>query len=760
MRRALIPAIPLLFGFATCSSTPLLSTTPLQTALRSHAVDCEPESATAQLLHTGFEPGQAVAVGDLHDDNAAEIFLGDPELAVSGGRSGGVDIRELRDDGSATPQFGHGAHLEPPDHAGEFGASLLTADLDGDGRVELIVGAPGTSCGSDVGMAHDVGAVYVFRAGRDHWRDLDCVMALCNPSGTDPHLDYGEGDRFGQSLAVGDYNGDGAPDLAVGAPGAGRFDTGEVVVASLDVAGAPAGLDCSHATWRTVLPDPLRLLPPSTSTVAQFGFGLGTGRFSEDARTDQLVVATAGRPRQSAATPASSDAAGLTWFSFRANQPTPFVDTPWSAASVKFERASHGSTPSAFGGSLAVGDLDGDGLDDVVAGDVEGAGGGGEVCVALSDPAETQFCRAAGDFALTAQLSAPGFGASVAVGHFDGASRSVDFSAAETAGATQEALLDIAIGHPEANVVLVSYGDGIEEPLSVDRDARSTTLLEPPGLAPQAGFGQALVAAWLPPHGTGIDDLVVTAPRAGGATTTGAVHVTRAAETFRWWDDLDYALEQDGLTVELDFGELTERVKSRGEVQVLLASEDDEVVWLPLNEDCGTPDEKPSAACDNAPTDGDEPGCYFPVPRGVFDFVDGERARVDRLFPGKACEQLGAQVGPGELLCQDLVVQIGPAAADPEALAEAPGIACDGSGPTSWYAGPVADLSQAELDGLCGENACLVGHVTLERGIRNGTPHWALDATLTTLDGGGELCLGERPEFEARQAPAPSECDL
>ncbi len=95
----------------------------------------------------------------------------------------------------------------------EFGSSLSAGrDLDGDGEPDLLVGAPLANVSGQV----DVGKAYLFRGGGtlDHLPDLIFTGQL-------------SGDRFGKSVGIGfDWNGDGYADMAVGASG---FDNGESV---------------------------------------------------------------------------------------------------------------------------------------------------------------------------------------------------------------------------------------------------------------------------------------------------------------------------------------------------------------------------------------------------------------------------------------------------------------------------------------------------------------------------------------------------
>ncbi|MDO0913641.1 FG-GAP-like repeat-containing protein [Streptomyces sp. DT2A-34] len=87
-----------------------------------------------------------------------------------------------------------------------FGRTVAAADLDRDGYADLLVGAPG----EDVGDAESRGSVTVVWGG---------PSGLKGGANIAPPTGYGEDRiycRFGMSLAAGDMNGDGAPEVGIG----------------------------------------------------------------------------------------------------------------------------------------------------------------------------------------------------------------------------------------------------------------------------------------------------------------------------------------------------------------------------------------------------------------------------------------------------------------------------------------------------------------------------------------------------------------
>ena len=163
--------------------------------------------------------GAAVTVGDFNHDGFADLAVGAPgENPGSANDAGAVDVlygspNGLSASGDQVLSQGGGGIQGSPAAGDRFGAALAAADLNGDGRDDLAVGAPGDSVGSSAG-AGAVNVIYgsgggLTATGNQLWtQDSPGVLEAAEG-----------GDSFGSAVSAADLNGDGRADLAVGVPG-------------------------------------------------------------------------------------------------------------------------------------------------------------------------------------------------------------------------------------------------------------------------------------------------------------------------------------------------------------------------------------------------------------------------------------------------------------------------------------------------------------------------------------------------------------
>jgi len=434
--------------------------------------------------------GNAVVSGDFNCDDQADVAVGVPNQDVDGiANAGAVAIFLGDDDWFVEGPMVTSDPFNPNEMNDMFGEVLAVGDIDADGCDDLVIGMPHEDWGSRI----DTGRVHI------RWGDPVDPLSDGLHFGQDGSGANEAGDYFGEALGVGDFDNDGHDDIAVGTPGEdySYTDCGWVHV-RMGTDRASGGIITS-GSWVHGFSE--NAADPR-SDWEYFGSSLAVGNFDGDEYDDLAIGAPHEGANQGRVFIRPGSSTGL-----RADSRMTYIDADIPVAH------------EYFGFTLAAGDLQGEGADDLIVGVPYGeydewgrvdvfAGWVGELPYILTD----SFVQDD----ISYHYNGEKFGFSLASADFDGDGNE-----------------DIAVGIPydddlatQAGYVAVRYG--------VPEDAWTTTnengfvgfSQSPYGLNEAYDFfGYSL--ATIDRRDDGIHDILVGTPsETYGATDTGVVFVT------------------------------------------------------------------------------------------------------------------------------------------------------------------------------------------------------------------------------------------
>lgn len=450
---------------------------------RAAQVDQTPILIAPPTAEANARFGAALAMADVDNDGLADLIVGVPNADVASQTDAGQVLVYLSRAGleRSTPRI---LQASQPVAEAHFGAVLFTADVNNDRIPDILVGAPGDTAGGQ----SKAGRVYIFHGDVTFDTTLDRLLQAPTPQA---------GARFGVAIAVGDFNG-GGNDIVVGANLADiTMGMGEMMTTTVDAGQAYVFFAPTFDRLTTTL----QATTPEAG--ARFGTSVAAANLNADMFSDVVVggdrsnvavgattqinageavafygamtamdamtgIDTTADATLRGATVQSGTAFARTMISGDVNGDgtddvvvgAPLFDasnslrdvgeayvflgsmsisaTPTAAATVRGAFTS----PSYFGTSLALGDVDGDAIVDIIAGapgtEVSNLPNAGRVFILLSGAPFTGVLNA--NIVLSAPMPASnsGFGQAVAAADING-----------------DTLADVVVGAPGINRVYI-----------------------------------------------------------------------------------------------------------------------------------------------------------------------------------------------------------------------------------------------------------------------------------------------------------------
>jgi hypothetical protein len=397
--------------------------------------------------------GASVALADVNADGLADLIVGAPAAFNGAGRIYVFyPIRSANPDGVTLPGNATGTRTGIAGDAAHpgFGASVAAGDINGDGLADVVAGA--------VRDATQAGRAYAFLAEFNATNpDQSGLMA---PTVFGAHtLIRAEGadDRLGQAVALGDVNGDGFADVVLGANGGPQgkayvFLSTPYGLPASEMEGTVPAVGAGAADTRIV-----------GENASRFGTAVAAGDVNGDGFQDVLVGG-----------PALGGNRGRVYLFYSAGikgVPTgPVIDENNNTAGQHVIGGEFGAGEQRFGAAVAIGEVSGDGLAELVVGAPASAAGAGRVYVfypirSANPDGVTLPGNATGtSTGIFGDAANPAFGTSVAIGDVNG-----DGFADVMGGAPQSATGRAYVFHSALNV----RGErGINAPTVFSADTR------------------------------------------------------------------------------------------------------------------------------------------------------------------------------------------------------------------------------------------------------------------------------------------------
>jgi len=229
--------------------------------------------------------GEALAWGDFDGDGFDDLAIGIPGQDVDGQSAAGavavlygsrIGLRARRNEvwTQASPDI-----ADDPEPVDLFGNALASGDFNRDGFDDLAVGAEF----EEINGMEAAGAVNIIYGSPDGLNAAGNQFLHQDVSGVEDSAE--QGDRFGNALVAGDFNGDGRDDLAVGVWLEAFGDLGDPGAVHV-FHGSHNGLRTANSQfWHQDVPG----IPDRAEDSNYFGSDLASGDFNRDGFDDLAI---------------------------------------------------------------------------------------------------------------------------------------------------------------------------------------------------------------------------------------------------------------------------------------------------------------------------------------------------------------------------------------------------------------------------------------------------------------------------------------